>query len=112
MVATIVGAVLHATIEGDADAVIRTTDQPRIIVGEPVVGDLDLTALREGLAEEAELVMDAVTDGRDIHRGQGVQEAGGETAEAAVAEAHVGFFVGDDLEVLAEFGQRLRRDVA
>jgi hypothetical protein len=47
-----------------------------------------------------------------VHGREGIQEAGGETAEAAVAEAHIGFFVGDGLEVLAEFGERLGRDVA
>ena len=112
MVAAVVGAVLDATVERHAHAEVRAADQPRVVIGQPVVGDLDLTALREGLPEEAELVMDAVTDGRDIHRREGIQEARGQTAEAAVAEAHVGFFVGDRLEVLAELGQRLRRDLA
>ena len=112
MVAAVVGAMLDAAVERHADTVVRTADQPRIVVREPVVGDLDLATEREGLTEQAEFVMDAITDGRDVHRGEGIEEAGGETAEAAVAEAHVGFFVGDRLEILAEFRQGRGRDVA
>ena len=40
---------LDATVEGHAHAEVRATDKPRIVVGQPVVGDFDLTALREGL---------------------------------------------------------------
>ena len=112
MITTVVGAMLDAAVERHTHAIVRATDQPRVVVGQPVIGDFDLTALREGLAEEAELIMNAITDRRDIHRGEGIEEAGGEATQPAVTKTHVGFFVGDDFEVLPEVGQGRRCDVA
>ena len=104
VVAAVIGAMLDAAVERHAHAEVRAADQPRVIVGQPVVGDFDLATEREGLPEQTEFGMDAVADGRDVHRREGIQETGGQTAEAAVTETHVGFFVGDGLQVLAEFG--------
>ena len=111
MVTTVVGAVLHAAIERHADAIVGAANQPRVVVRQPVVGDFDLAALREGLAEETELIVDTITDGRDVHRGEGIEKARGEATEATVAEAHVGFFVSDGFEVLTEVGQGCRGNV-
>ena len=112
MVAAVVDVVLHPSVKRHAHAEIRATDQPWVVVRQPGVGDLHLAALDEGLAEQTELVMDAVTDGRDIQRRQRIQEAGGEAAEAAVAEAHVGLFFRHRLQVLPEALQGGPRDLA
>ena len=56
--------------------------------------------------------MNAVTDGRDIQRRQRIQETGGETAQAAIAEAHVRFFFRHRLQVLTEALQGCPRDFA
>ena len=61
-------------------------DLPRVAVAQPVVGLLDLPAVVDLLVEDAELVADAVADRRALERGQRVEVAGGEPAEAAVAE--------------------------
>jgi hypothetical protein len=63
---------------------------------------LDLVAVDELLLEEAELVVDAVAERGVIERGERIEETRGETAEAAVAEAHVDLGVADFLEILAE----------
>ena len=62
---------------------------PRVAVERPVVGPLDLRAVAEGLLEDAEVVADAVADRGDVQRGHRVQQAGGEPAQAAVAEARL-----------------------
>jgi hypothetical protein len=63
---------------------------------------LDLVAVDELLLEQAELVIDAVAERRVVERGERIEEARGEAAEAAVAQAHVHLGVADLLEILAE----------
>ncbi len=41
------------------------------------------------LVEDAELVADPVTDGRDLQGGQGIHVTGGQAAQTAVAEARL-----------------------
>jgi hypothetical protein len=53
------------------------------------VSVLHLPAVDDDLVEDAELVADAVADGRDLQRGQRVHVAGGQPAEAAVAETRL-----------------------
>ena len=70
-------------------------DLPGVAVAQPVVGELDLPAVVNLLVEDAELVADAVADGGNAEGGQGVEVAGGETAEAAVAEAGFALLLDD-----------------
>ena len=81
-------------------------DLPRVSVDQPVVGLLDLPAVVDLLVEDAELVADAVADGRALEGGQRVEITGGQPPEAAVAQP--GFLLACQhlVEVLAEFGQR------
>lgn len=74
-------------------------DLPRVGPGEPVVGLFELTAAAEGLSEDALLVAQAVAHGGELEGGHGVEEAGGESSEAAVAEAGIGFLLEDFAEV-------------
>ncbi len=64
---------------------------PGIGTAEPVVGAFDLPATADFLTEYSVLIAQAVTDGGDFERGQGIHEARGQPSEAAVAEAGVVF---------------------
>ena len=77
---------------------------------QPVVGLLDLPAVVDLLVEDAEFVADAIADRRALQGGQRVQIAGGEPAEAAVAQARLFLARQHLVKALAHRGQRgLRR---
>ena len=59
---------------------------PWVAVFGPVVGVLALAAAHKRLLEQAEAVAQTIAGQRQVERGGAVQEAGGETAKAAVAE--------------------------
>ena len=93
------------------DGRLRVRELPRAAQREPGVGLLDLPAVDEGLAEDAVLVADAVADAGDAHGGERVDEAGGEAAEAAVAEAGLDLLGAQRRQVEAAGGERLLGDV-
>ncbi len=47
--------------------------------------------------------MDAVTDRREIEGGEGIEEAGREASQAAVAEAHVVLLIAERVGIESEF---------
>ena len=63
LVACIVGVELGVTAPVDRVMHVGLGDLPRVTVGQPVVGLLDLPAVVDLLVEDAELVADAVADG-------------------------------------------------
>ena len=80
---------------------------PRVFVGQPVIRTLDLTAfLIEFLTEDAVAVLDAVAECRHTQRSERIDEARGETAEAAIAQARLVLGVGHLLRVETEFLDR------
>jgi hypothetical protein len=81
VVALVVEDVFDVAVELDLLGVFGPDDFPRRAEAHPVVGQLDLVAVAELLAEEAELVVDAVADGRVVERGQRIEEAGRQTAQ-------------------------------
>ena len=85
--AGVVGVVLGVAAPLDEVVHVGFGDLPRVSVGQPVVGLLDLPAVVDLLVEDAELVADAVADGRPLEGGQRVEVARGEPAEAAVAQS-------------------------
>ena len=88
--------------EGDLLGTVVVDVAPGLFVGQPVVRLLDLLAvLVEGLLEDAVLVLDAVAERGYAEGCERVDEAGGETAEAAVAEARLVFDVDDVLRLEA-----------
>ena len=107
VVALVVEDIFDVAVELDRLGEFGPHDFPRRAEAHPVVGQFDLVALVEFLAEEAELVVNAVADGGIIERGERIEEAGGQTAETAVAEAHVVFLAAEVIEVQAQFVKRL-----
>src|SRR4051794_7235207 len=65
---------------------LRPLEFPGVAEAEPLVGIFLLPALRDDLAEQAEIVTDAIADRGDRERRHAFHEAGREPAEAAIAE--------------------------
>ncbi len=102
VVALAVGVVLGAAAEPDLEGDLGMGDFPRVAEVQPVVQHLDLPAVLDGLIEDAELVANAVAGGRDLQGGQRIEVAGGQAAEAAVAEAGLLFLFQKLVERQAE----------
>ena len=79
----------NGAVELDLHLLVRAGDLPGVGPAEPVVRLLALPAVLDRLAEDAVLVAQPVAHGRDLHRRQRVEEAGGQAPEPAVAEAGV-----------------------
>ena len=94
-VAEVVPVLLDAAAEANLDRVLIAGDEPALGGALPVVGDLGLAAVDYPLAEHAELVAQGVAGGLDALSGHAVHIAGGEAAQAAVAEARVGLELKD-----------------
>src|SRR5207302_9616716 len=100
-----VQAVLGGSAEPDDLGQLRVGELPRAAEAEPLVGLLDLGAVDGDLAEDAELVPDAVADGGDAERGQRVEEARRQPAEAAVAQPRLALPGGQGVAIEAQVGQ-------
>ena len=81
---------LDGAVQLHFDLVVRTDDLPGIGAAEPVIGLLVLPTVLDGLSEHPVLVPEPIPDGRQLHRCHRVEEARGETSEAAIAEPGVG----------------------
>ena len=88
-----------AAAEADLHRQVRLLELPGVAGLQPAVAHLPLPAVVDGLVEHAELVADAVTDGRDFQGGERVQVAGGQPTETAVAEPRFLLMVDDLLQV-------------
>ena len=77
---------------------------PGIAEAQPFVGLLDLPAVDDLLVEDAEFVADAVADGRHFESRQGIDEAGRQAPEAAVAESGLLLLLQQFVEVESQFG--------
>ena len=93
---------LDAAAEVDLLGVLGMGDLPDVTGGQPVVRHLHLVAVHQLLAEQAELIADGAAHGGQLQRGQGIQEAGGEAAQAAVAQAWLRLFLEHDAAVDAQ----------
>lgn len=97
--------------EPDLDRHLGVRKLPGVATPEPVVGLLDLPAGLECLAENAELVADAVADAGDAQCGERIEVAGGQPSEAAVAEAGLSFEGAELVQAQAEVGEGLAGEV-
>src|SRR5215472_2400489 len=93
---------LRATTEGYIRGDIVVDDLPRVAHLQPLVGDLDLSAVAKLLLEHAEFVVDTVTDRRYLERRQRIETAGREPSQAAVAETGLGLEREQRIEILVE----------
>ncbi len=105
VVAAVVEHVFDLAEDLDLARVLGADDLPGCAELHPIVGVLDLMAVDKFLPEEAVFVVDAVADGGEVEGGEGVEETGGEAAQAAVAQAHVVFFVTDLVGVETELDE-------
>ena len=93
--------------EGNLLVAVVIDVSPRLFIGQPVVRGFDLLAVFiELLLEDAVLVLNAIAECRHAQRGERIDEAGGQTAEATVAEARLVLGVDDVLHGEAEFLDR------
>jgi hypothetical protein len=88
-VAALVVDMLDAAAEIDVIDHFRPLQFPGVAEAEPFVRIFLLPALIDDLAEQAVIVADAVADRGDRQRRHALHEAGGEAAEAAIAERGV-----------------------
>src|SRR5208337_2600301 len=93
--------------EFDFDSVFGALQCPGIAEAEPFVSGLHVAAVVDLLVEDAVLVADAIADGRNVECGKGIHEARGETAQAAVAKARLGFLLDERFEIEAELAHGL-----
>ena len=109
--AVLVPHVLNLAPEADLFHLVQLGNQPGIPLAQPVVGKLHLLAVHDLLLENAQLVADGVAGGGNGQGGHGVQVAGGQTAQAAVAQPRVGLGLkqigGGEAQALDSLPQRL-----
>ena len=102
---------LDMAAEADADGLVRAAHLPGVAVGEPFVGGLVLGAVHDLLLEEAVAIAHAVAVARDALVRHGVEEAGGEAAQAAIAERRIGLVLLERVEVAPKLGQAVLHKV-
>ena len=96
----------HVAVERDLDGVRRTGDFPGVREAQPVVRLFFLFAVHDLLAEHTVFVADTHAGGREFERCHGVEEAGSQAAETAVAETRVDFLFAEFFERHADFVER------
>ncbi len=89
-------------VEADRVLDIPALDLPGIGEGEPHVRDFDLVSVPDDLPEDAVLVAEPVPPGVVVEGGEGVQEAGRQPAQPAVAQRGVHLLVVYLLEHVAQ----------
>ena len=100
-----------AAAERHVVAGLRPDDLPGVAEAKPLVGQLDLPSVADRLIEDAELVADAVADGRHAERCQGIHVAGGQASQAAVPQAGFLLVLQQRGEILADAGHGLFRRI-
>ena len=100
-------ALSESTEEADGVGDIGAFNFPGVAFGEPVVGHLNLIAVLDLLPEYSVVVPDPVAHGGYVKRGEGVEEARSESAEAAVAEGGVDLLLVYVLERHADAHERV-----
>ncbi len=99
------GAIDRAA-EADQVADVGPGEFPRIAEGEPGFGIFLLPPVADDLAEHAVVIADAVAVGGDRQRRHAVHVAGGEPAEAAIAQGGVRLHLAQAVEIDVQLGER------
>ncbi len=102
---------VDAAAEADFNGLALVGYQPPVAHVQPVIGELHLPAVHDLLLEDAELVADGVARHGQVQAGGGVQIAGGQTAQAAVAQTRVGLHLVQVVNVHAALLQSLGEHV-
>ena len=89
---------LHLAVETHGVEQLRPGEFPEIAVPQPVVGRLGLIAVLDALGEYAVFVSDAVPVAGVSQGRHGIEKAGREPAEAAVAQGRVPLVLDDLFE--------------
>ena len=84
----------------------RPLEFPGVAEAQPFVGIFLLPALRDDLAEQAEIVADAVADGGDRERRHALHEARRQPSEAAIAERGIRLAFAQIRKADAEIAER------
>ena len=107
----VVAALYRAAAEVNQILDLGARKFPRITRAQPVVRRFHLLAVDDLLAEHAVLVANAVAEAGDAERRHRIEEAGCQTAKAAVAERRVRLHLDQrfhvDAEALERFAHRL-----
>src|SRR6266853_844124 len=85
---------------------LRPLEFPGVAETQPLIGIFLLPALRDDLAEQAEIVTDAVADGGNGERRHALHEAGRKPSQAAIAERRIRLAFTQLREADAEIAQR------
>ena len=89
----VVPAFLHSAVEADVHGVLAVGDHPHLAAGQPEFRQLGLPAVDDLLVEDAEFIAQGIAHAAVAVVCQTVEEAGGESAETAVAETRVRLLV-------------------
>ncbi len=95
----IVGIFHHPAVELDGIDYLCTGEFPGIAIAQPVVRVLHLAAVLQALGEHAILIANAVTVTGNAQGGHGVQEAGRQPAQAAIAQGGIGLHFADLFQI-------------
>ena len=113
VVAVLVPVIDDLAAEANLLGLVHLGDEPGIAQAHPVVGQLDLLAVDDLLLEQTQLIADGVAGGGDLLSGHGVQIAGSQTAQTAVAQTGVGLrleqVAGGETHVLQSLAQGLQQ---
>ncbi len=104
--AACIDRVLDAAAEMHLIDHLRALQFPRIAKAEPFVGIFLLPALADDLAEQAEIVTDAIAERRDFQRRHAFHETGRQPAETAIAERGVRLAIAQIGQPDAEIAER------
>ena len=82
---------------------------PGVAEAQPFVGIFVLPALRDDLAEQTEIITNAVADGGDRQRRHALHETGRQPSETAIAQRRIGLAFAKFCKVHAEIAERGRK---
>ncbi len=85
---------------------LRPLEFPGVAEAQPFVGIFALPAVRDDLAEQAEIVADAVAERGDRQRRHAFHETGREAPETAIAERRIRFAFAQIRQLNAEIAER------